>query len=152
MDHATEGAPAEPVREKRFSFEHVDPGGARHSGVFFYRRPTLRDLLRIEAERQRLCEGQTLDREFAILAAMLARLKVVLPEVPRWLRWDEVDDLGLLTRLNEEVDRLEGSWFRGDDAARGGAEPGAPARARADGAVPAAPLVDAEVQPSGHER
>ncbi len=148
----SEREPAEPVREQRFSISHQDRQGRTREGVFLYRRPSLRDLLRIEAERARLCEGQPVDREFQVLASMLARLKVVLREVPTWLRWDEVEDLGLLTRISEEVDRLEGDWFRGDDAGGGGATAGARTSERADAALPAAALVGAEVRPSAHQR
>ena len=143
--------PGEPIREKRFSLQHVDPHGRTFEGMFFYRRPSLRDLLRIEAERARLCEGQALEREFLVLAAMIARLKVVLREVPRWLDWDDLDELSLVTRLSEEVDRIEGEWFRGDDAGGGGPDAGAPARPRAERAVPAAPVVGPEVPAAAHQ-
>ena len=149
---SSERQPVEPVREQRFPMSHLDRQGQTREGVFLYRRPSLRDLLRIEAERTRLCEGQPVDREFQVLAGMLARLKVVLREVPAWLRWDELEDLELLTKLSEEVDRLEGAWFRGDDADRGGAQPGTSARGHAGDAVPAATLVGSEVQPSAHQR
>ena len=142
---------AEPVREKRFAFSYADPRGKLWEGAFFYRRPTLRDLLRIEAERARLCEGQPLDREWLVLASMIARLKVVLREVPAWCRWDELEELGIVTRLSEEVDRLEGSWFRGDDAGEGGASGGAHAGADAKRAVPAPPVVGGQVQPAADE-
>ncbi len=142
----------EPVREKRFSLSHVDGSGRTWDGVFLYRRPSLRDLLRIEAEKARLTEGQTVDREFLVLASMMARLKVVLPDVPAWLRWDEIEDLGLLTRLTEEVDRIEGDWFRGDDAGRGSAGVGAPASARAERVPPAAPVVGREVPAAADQR
>lgn len=142
----------QPEREKRFHFSHTDPDGRVLEGVFLWRRPTLRDLLRIEAERVRLCEGQALEGEFLVLATFLARLKVVLREVPAWLVWDELDELALVSRLHAEVMRLEDAWFRRGDARGGG--PGAGARAGANEAagVPAAPLVGAEVSPPAHER
>lgn len=142
---------AEPLREKRFSFSHVDRAGRTLEGVFFYRRPSLRDLLRIEAEKARLCEGQALEREFLILASMMARLRVVLREVPKWLKWDELEDLTVVTRLSEEVDRIEGDWFRRDDAGGGGEGAGARAGADADRAVPAPPVVGPEVQSAADE-
>jgi hypothetical protein len=144
--------PIEPAREKRFSFSHVDRHGQTWEGVFLYHRPNLRDLLRIGAERARLCEGQPVEREFLILAGMLARLKVVLREVPRWLRWEDLEEIELVKRLDEEVDRIEGAWFRGDDAARGGEEPGARAGAGQGRPVPVAPVVGAEVPASAHQR
>jgi hypothetical protein len=142
----------EPMREKRFSLTYVDPRGRSQDGVFLYHRPSLQDLLRIEAEKARLLEGQVVEKDFLILAFMMARLKVVLREVPAWLRWDEVEDVGLVTRLTEEVDRLEGDWFRGDDA-RGGS-PGAGAReaARAERAAPAAAVVGGQVPPAADQR
>jgi len=143
--------PGEPIREKRFSLQYVDPHGRTYEGTFFYRRPSLRDLLRIEAERARLCEGQALEREFLVLAAMIARLKVVLREVPRWLDWDDLDELSLVTRLSEEVDLIEGAWFRGDDAGGGGEDAGAQARPRAERAVPAAPVVGPQVPAAAHQ-
>lgn len=150
--NAARPEPTEPVREKRFSFSWQEPGGRLLEGVLLYRRPTVRDLLRIEAERARLCEGQSLDPEWQILAGMLAQLKVVLREVPPWLRWDELEDVGLVTRLYEEVARIDGAWFRRDDGAAGGAGAGAAAGPRADDAVPAAPVVGPEVRPAAHQR
>lgn len=148
---ATSSLPTEPAREKRFSLEHVDRQGKTWAGVFFYRRPSLRDLLRIEAEKSRLCEGQSVDREFLVLASMLARLKIVLREVPAWLRWDELEDLDLLTRLSEEVDRIEGDWFRRDDASGSGADAGARAGAGAQRGVPAAAVVGPQVRASADQ-
>ena len=144
--------PTEPVREKRFSFSLHDPGGRLHEGVFLYRRPNVRDLLRIEAERARLCEGQPLEREWQILAGMLAQLRIVLREVPPWFRWDELEDVGLVTRLYEEVARIDGAWFRRDDEGGGGEDARARAGARADVVVPAPTVVGAEVPPATHER
>ncbi len=144
--------PTEPVREKRFPFSLHDPGGRPRDGVFLYRRPNVRDLLRIEAERARLCEGQPLEREWLILAGMLAQLRIVLREVPPWFRWDEVEDVGLVTRLYEEVARIDGAWFRRDDDGGGGEEPRAPASTPADDVVRAPAVVGAEVRPATHER
>lgn len=144
--------PVEPVKEQRFSFSHVDEHGRTFEGVFRYVRPSLRDLLRIEAEKQRLAEGQPLDREFLVLASMMARLKVVLREVPSWLRWDELSDLAVVTRLSEEVDRIEGAWFPGRDAGGSGASAGAASGAGAEPAVPAPAMVDPEVPAATHVR
>ncbi len=149
---STSSVASEPIREKRFPFQHLDRQGKTWDGVFFYRRPSLRDLLRIEVEKARLCEGQAVDREFLVLAGMLARLKVVLREVPAWLRWDELEDLDLLARLHEEVDRIEGDWFRRGDAGGGSAEPGARANTGEKRAVPAAPVVGAQVRASADQR
>ena len=148
----TASLPSEPVREKRFSHQHIDRQGKTWEVVLFYRRPSLRDLLRIEAEKARLCEGQAVDREFLVLASMLARLKVVLREIPAWLRWDELEDLELVTKLSEEVDHIEGDWFRRGESGGSGEDPGARAGAGAERAVPPAAVVGAQVRPSADQR
>lgn len=135
----------EPSRELRFSFSYADARGRTWEGVFLWRRPTVRDLIRIEAERARLCEGQALDPAYTVLATMLARLKVVLRETPTWCRWDELEDPRLITQLHEEVERIEQEWFRWLEPRGGGEEPGAAAGPRGGAAVPAAPVVDPQV-------
>ncbi len=118
----------EPVREKRFHFRHEGADGRVLEGQFLYRRASLRDLLRIEAEKARLTEGQSLGKEYQVLAAMLAHLRVVLREVPKWLDWDTLDDVAFVMRLHEEVSRYEASWFRDGQPIGGGegARPPAP--------------------------
>ncbi len=114
----------EPIDEKCFPFHYVDSTGKVWEGTFHYRRPGLRDLLRIEAERTRLCEGQALDPEYRALASLMARLKIVLRVVPKWLDWDTLRDVGLLGALGRQVEETDTGWFQGGAQPGGGSPPG----------------------------
>jgi hypothetical protein len=140
------------LREKRFSFSYADAQGKVWEGVFFWRRPGLRDFLRIEAERARLCEAQLLGPDFEALATMMSRLKIVLREVPAWLLWDELDDLGLLKHLHREVTQLEEAWFRRHESHGGGPDPGAPSGEEAQPGVRAPQVVVPQVRAAADQR
>ena len=142
--------PGEPVREKRFSISHVDSDGCAREGSFLYRRSSYRDRFRIGAELQRMTEGLVLGDGLMNEAAMFAWLKTVVREVPPWFQWDAVEE-GLLLRIFEEVDRIDGAWFRRHDAARSGASPGPGAPAGEERAAPVAPVVGAEVPPAADQ-
>jgi len=105
----------EPLREKRFTIRHertTGKPGQVVEGEFLWQRPTLRDLVRIEAEKARLTEDTQLPREHRVLAEILAHLKVVLKETPPWWDWHELDDMALVLKVNKEVEVFERAWFR----------------------------------------
>ncbi len=144
-------SPVEPAREQRFSVSYTDANGRTFEGAFLYRRPNICEALRVEAEKARLCEGQALSPSWMAVAHVVAFLRVSLRQSPRWFRWDQLDDVGMVNRVFEEVLRIDGAWFRGSYAPRGSEEPGAAPFEGADDAVPAPSMVDAQVPASAHE-
>ncbi len=144
-------SPIEPAREQRFPVSYTDAQGRQFEGTFHYRRPNICESLRIEAEKARLCEGQALSPSWMAVAHVVAFLRVSLRDSPKWFRWDQLDDVGMVNRVFEEVLRIDGAWFRGSYAPRGGEEAGAAPDEGEDDAVPASPVVDAQVPAAAHE-
>jgi len=98
-------------KEIEFYFDH-DSEGARHQGRFVVKRPNIMEQMEVEGEKSRILKGHYYDPSnpgrgiplnYAVMAEMMAFLKVAIVEAPEW--WDDGDvyDPEIIAKIYDEA-------------------------------------------------
>lgn len=115
-------------KQKTFTFEYMDEDGVVQSGTFTAKRLSVMDRSKMSVRRSQLSggfycvrdeegkpTGQGIDPETDFVNHMIAHLELSLIQRPKWFKFEEITDFGLINDLYEKVMDFEKSFFRRRD-------------------------------------